>query len=524
MAIRQKQKKLIPDTHVLMAFRHKGLPAADAISELIDNALGKAGATWFKFEFGRDCVVAIDNGSGVPDLDMLFGLGYSRSRYDDADIGNFGIGSKDAQMHFGDHCRVQSVCDGRYYDHSIDWAKIERSGQWPNAFDGESRTANVAPKIIRSGGTIITISELASRPRINIEVTIKRLTHRYRPALLKGKEISIIDARRGERVIYELASSLNALGLRASTTVSGEVEGRKFELRYGRLNEYDALLNGVHFGFDNRFIEQTHELVGTGVPSSLYAEVMLSSDWKQCFSPNKTKIIRHRAELQTKVLSLLDDWIKKLSTQAEQLKIEHVNLALKSEFNNVIVLDRNRKGDFVSSGDMTTSGGRGGGGGGGGLRQDEETVKRGPAGESHGTKVKRNRPCGVSFRRNDEMGLHTASSHELTDNNSLIIDLNGAIPAIAVAYEPPYKPIALWPIIAREFAKFCQQNVTKLDELVPGFLDALNERGYQVSVEYPEELADKVFAYVMKQVPLSARERGILKRCERAEDEEANAA
>src|SRR5262245_55694316 len=71
---------------------------------------------------------------------------------------------------------------------------------------GRSKPTTQAPDAIRNGGTLITISKLdRSRPRPNMELTVKRLAHRYRPALLKGKKYKIIDARKGEAKEYELS-------------------------------------------------------------------------------------------------------------------------------------------------------------------------------------------------------------------------------------------------------------------------------------------------------------------------------
>src|SRR5215471_6156020 len=139
-------KKLYPSTHILSAIRNKGLPTADAISELIDNSFGKAGGDKFQFDLLPDRVVATDNGKGLSNMDAIFGLGYSQSKNLKDDIGEYGIGSKDAQMHFGARCKVQSVHKGRYYQHAIDWDKVEQSGEWPDSFSGTSRAVYFAPQ------------------------------------------------------------------------------------------------------------------------------------------------------------------------------------------------------------------------------------------------------------------------------------------------------------------------------------------------------------------------------------------
>jgi len=499
--------KLIPSPHILFAFRNKGLTAVDAVSEFIDNNPGNK----FKIEFEPNNITVLDNGTGISDMNSIFGLGYSYSKYDPANIGEFGIGSKDAQMHFASRCKAETIYKGKYYCHSIDWEQIEKSSEWPDKFTGTGQPVNKAPAAIRKGGTMLTLTRLqAQRRRINMEALVKRLTQRYRPGLIKGDEIVIVDSRQGQSKskTYKLDSSLAAIGLEGATTnISGSVEGRKFTLMYSLLKEYDQMLNGVHFGFGKRFILTSRYLGETAMPSRLYAEVMLGDEWKSTFSPNKTKIVQYWNELQAAVLVLLEDFVKKLQAHVEHVRIEHVNLSLANDFENVVVLDPTKPGKHVAGTAVKATG----------VRGEDEVENPDPhvdevlaeqtdKDDGHATQNRKSRRGGISFRRNDGLGAHTASA-SVYEKNRLYIELNGTFEIIKLAYEPPYKPVTLWPVIAREFAEFCKQNVDKLDTIMPTFIDKLNQLGYQIELDHPDVLANKMFAYIMKQCPLTVAER-----------------
>jgi len=512
-----RHKKLIPSTHILMSFMNKGLAFADAVSEMIDNSFAdSAGGTEFTATIGDDSVTFTDNGRGVSDLNLIFGAGYSASKTIATDIGEFGIGSKDAQMYFGTKVTAHTVFKGKYYTYAIDWKKVFDSPDdfgWPDEFSGKPSAMSKCPRAIQHGGTMIIINDLVKRPRINMDVSAKRLAHRYRPGLLKGKKITLVDERSGKGAVWSLSPSLTAQGIRSGTTVHGVAAGRKFSVMYTALKEYDPTLSGVHFGFGYRFMVQTNSLGDNNVslPGKLYAEVMLSSDWKGCFGPNKTKIVKHYRELCAAVNVILADWVKKLAAHAEQLRIEHVNLALKTDFENILVLNRKKTGDHErsSSTKVSSNGNSPNPVDNPKPNTEADAAKIGEKGKGHDASERKSRSGGVSFNRDDSMGEFLASRREF-DGKSLIIHLNGRIDQIALAYDTGNRTW-LFPTIAREFTNFVCANKNDLESVLPGFLDALNSIGYEVSVEYPDLLADKVFAYFLKQAPLSSKERATVR-------------
>lgn len=499
---RNAPQKDIPDHHLIEMFLNKNLPTADAIAEAFDNSLD-AGASVITMTIDDNSVTFTDDGKGLKNLSLLVGIAKSQSRYKEGLIGNFGIGAIDAQLHFGLHAEYHSVHEGYYYKHQADWERIRKYG-WPNSFNGKCQVPSAAPESIRKGGTLIRVTSLRDRPRVNMEALTRKLSHRYLPALRNNKQFVInIDSPKPRT--YELDAKLATEGVNPGEVVSGSACGLPFRVQFSSLNtEHDSSLPGVHFAFGNRFIMRAQKLGDQGLPPTLYAEVHLAPGWKKCLEPNKTGIARHYEELCAAVLEILKGLIAKLENQVEQVHIEHVNLALARDFANVIVFDTSKKGDKKKGPDVIVSE-RG---------NSNKPVKPNPHiraniaddGGEHGSEKKKKRPSGIGFAKRDDLGKHTVSRYQLKDDR-LVIHLNGNIPLIGVAYKPPYKPIALWAIIAREMAKFCQDNAADLDSVLPGFADALNAMGWEVSLDNPTDLAEKVFGYVMVQAPLSKAER-----------------
>jgi hypothetical protein len=497
--------KRYPKTHILHSLRNKNITASIAVAEFIDNSFVTANE--FMFIIHPDCVMAADNGEGVSNLDDIFGLGYSENQNSSKNIGLFGIGSKDAQFFFGSRCKVQTVYQEEYYEDSIDWEQIEQSGDWGEEFDGHPEPIELAPPYIRNGGTLITITNLEKR-RYNMEMLVKRLTQRFRPALLQGYKITIMDYRDPKTGLiskspreYTLTESLSAIGLTGELTSieNLEVDGRKFSINYGTLQEADEQLSGVHFALGIAYPISKKNLTAGRIliPQRLWAEVVLSEDWKNSFAPNKEKLVRSEQELENVVLDILRPLIKELSVQSQHVRINHVNLALAVAFEDIIKLKpgEHEKGEEV---------------------KDEHIYDNGRKRTSHKPKDKglfdigkRKQHCGgIKFARNDNLGKYI-SSDTLFQDGQLTIELNGSIPIIDLAYSQPSFITDLWPIISREFANFCRKHIAEIDNILPHFVDYLDKEGYGIEPDYPDSFADKIFTFIMKQCPLAKENRQV---------------
>ena len=140
--------------------------------------------------------------------------------------------------------------------------------------------------------------------------------------------------------------------------------------------------------------------------------------------------------------------------------------------------------------------------------------------EGNDTQTRKKYRCeGIDFVRDDTLGEHRTARTAINEaTRTMRIELNGAIEIIALSYSQPNKLVGLFPIIAREISNFCKEHAKDIDTMLPGFVDYLNKLGYQIEPDYPEQLADKVFTYIMKQCPLTSAERAKLGKVKLAEE------
>jgi len=347
------------------------------------------------------------------------------------------------------------------------------------------------------------ISDLVDRKTRITTDTVQGIAHRYLHGLLSGKKIKIVDNQGEKSISHNLTLSLATQGLRRSQVINGNVKGKKFSVVHATLKEYDPTLSGIHFGFGYRFIKKEKSLDHTvALPGNLYAEVILSSDWKSSLGPNKTDIVRHYSELCSAVYNLLKDQIKKLETQAESIKIANVNLKLKNFFAD-LVINPLKPGDHRKVVDIDVERNLRG------KRKKKGGMAKPNPGTGSEVNERKARSGGVSFKFEEE-AMNCASRHALV-RGSLTIYLNKKIDLINHAYAKE-KVVGLWPIVAQEFSNFVREQAEKVDDILPGFIDALNKQKYKVDPTESDSLAKKVYAYIMNQAPLSKAERAAISR------------
>lgn len=492
---------LIVDSHLIAAFRNR-INTLDAISEFFDNS-GAVGATNLSFAFRGDSVAVVDNGPGLKNLNLLVKLGGSYS--DNTTINVYGIGAKEAALHFGSLMIMESVCQGKYYHYELDWDEVQNKGTPKPHNSRLALPLSKAPSVIRGGGTRITIKRLSlGRPKIYRDVLLKRLSHRYRPALRKGKSISVAFAadRGQDAATVKLSAQADFIGLwKNEREIMGMAADRAFSARYTDLKEYDRNLTGIHIGYGDRFIEHLDKLGGKTLPPLFYAEVMLGTQWRECLSPNKTALVLFRDELEAAVFELLKDWIKELEAFSDEVRIEKLNVLLQKHTADIFV--------FKAGGD--------------GYRKDKPTIVtdvvpgpgpvpdpdphvedheaiEDPAGKGSKEKRKR-RPSGIHFKRNDKLGNIPFTLDTNLSDQQITVFLNGSIPAIDNAYRVPYKIPALWPLIAAAFSGWVRDNIKFVDNYLPGFLDTLSSLGYEIDREKPGDVELYVLTWMMRQHP-----------------------
>jgi hypothetical protein len=506
---RARPNSLAPSPHILVSIINKGHTMADMLAEFIDNSQD-AKARNITIRFGQNAVIVTDDGVGTPHINDLFGLGHSGSTDDPEKIGRFGIGCNEAQLHFGSKVTVHSVHDDSYYFWTVDWQKAIDQNEWPEPYDNTEYVTESAPEAIREGGTRIVIEDLFTRPNSRMEIVAQKLAQRYLLGLRAGHRITLVDVRKGCATPYQLSPDIvtKSLNKGQEKTVEGEAAGLKFKVMMTTLKpDHDSDAPGVHFGFGHRFIIRAKKLGCTYLPGRLYAEVILSKrDWKPFLSANKTEIVQHKDELYAAVLEILKPLIAELEVQAESVRIELVNLALAEDLRNVLVFNEDVEGDKDQADEEVEVTGK--------RRRPgpphpvrPRFKRRGVVdGGQHGESARKMRTTGISFARSDALPLTKVSSHEWKEGRLTIL-LNGNIPLIKLGYAERENRSILWPFIGNEFATFCVENRLELDKRLPGFLDGLNQQGWKLSAEYPDELRAGVFTYFVRQLQLDVEDR-----------------
>jgi hypothetical protein len=332
------KKRLEVGAAILPLFFNNKMSTNDALSEQIDNAFCPAAgdATTCTIEFRRGSVTVSDDGVGVRDLNVLLTPGESGSRYDEDDIGSYGIGGKFGMFHFGKKVTVKTLREGQMFSHTVDFGLALKSGKWPYRFDASIWR----PPVKNFRGTTIEITDLhRGRHRPTYASICDTLAHRYLLAIRAGRKIVVRwPGSKGmeERVLNP--EDVVALFEQDVKEFHGEINGKRFTVVAGDTKNYNPGYNGLWIGYGFRFIARERNLNNRGLPSRFYGRVILGREWKTSLAPDKTDIIEDKDELLAKVYELLADWIELLRSQSEELRTEKINAKLSSLFENVIRL------------------------------------------------------------------------------------------------------------------------------------------------------------------------------------------
>jgi hypothetical protein len=483
----------IPQPNLINSVRAKNLSIPTAISELGDNAR-RFQATKIEIEFGQHAIIGRDNGIGTADPSLL--LGYTRTTAQDGqtDISRYGIGSKDCQMHFGTKALVQTVHEGVYREQSIDWREVEKRG-WPE------RDANLktlpwmrAPKFIRGGGLILTISDLDKRYRYAgwFDNVCKEMSLRYRLAIEEeGLQLTLIDSK--DKRSKTLTSDLAALGIYGfQKTMMGTAGGRNFELKYTDLKEYNANLGGVNIYYDGRRIKRLLSLNKHAVPQSLFAQVKLSPAWRTELTGNKEDILTPALmELSEALYPMLKEMMELIRGTEDDIAITEVDFAIRGMLDNVIVLDLSKKGQFKGSAKIAVNEHGPDPGPGPGPGPGPNPIERMGAqdGGNNASRMIPQTKLGIRVLPDDKPTQHIAYRWVLDNPDGIwtmkIFVNRRDFPLIASAYVAPYKLNVLMPLAAAAFSEWAAEEIKQSPDggMLSALINSLNTQGAGISTD-----------------------------------------
>jgi anti-sigma regulatory factor (Ser/Thr protein kinase) len=331
--------RLIPTPHMLKSIRSRNWNLEGAIEELVDNSFGHGRAKKVGVVIDNKLGIGvIDDGIGVDDINRIFRLGDAGAYDVLSEIGQYGVGAKNATIYLGDTVSVDTNRDGRRYRKTVHWKKVEESGEWPLAYTGSGQ-----PVVTDKHGTTIVVKDLAHHYKlVSSERLAKELGRVFAPALRAGGEILVHHrlARGDEQTLA--VKPFTPPDMTNEIQIGGEIETGKGKLKWsGRAGLSESLTernNGVHIAFGHRIIEVTREpFYGESAPT-LYCEVMLddTTPWKHSLSEHKDKVVRNRAELIDGIYAQIRPLLEKSAQQASALQLSLIATPIEQQLTRAL--------------------------------------------------------------------------------------------------------------------------------------------------------------------------------------------
>jgi anti-sigma regulatory factor (Ser/Thr protein kinase) len=326
--------RLVPKPHMLKAVRARNSSLSAAIYELGDNSLDHGRASMLTIIIDNAAgVIVTDDGIGIDDINRLFRFGDASAYSDLAQIGQYGVGAKNATIWLGDVVTVETVRNNIKHRMSVNWAAVERDGEWPEEYSGKGKAAKKHER-----GTRITIEKLARHYQLaTSEKLAKDFGHIFAPALRRGVRIEVVHKlARGDTQILSVQPFTPA-DLSEIIAISGTVSTPHGDLPWsGRAGLSASLVdrfNAVHIAFRHRVIEATRDPFQGASAPTLYVEVQLDDTvpWKHQLSEHKDKVVRYRDELMESVHQTIRELLEKSQQQAQNLALKAMTAPVEAQ-------------------------------------------------------------------------------------------------------------------------------------------------------------------------------------------------
>lgn len=489
-----------PSTYLLWGIAGRNLAAGAICAEIADNAFGAAAgnAQQLWIEFCNDRVIFTDDGEGMVDIWKLFELGghLHDPNKTAMDIGHFGQGAKDALLSLGWKVTVQTVREGIYHSHAVDWMPIAEAASpyaWPRRYKGVGKPAVKAPKAIRNGGTIITVSNLREGKRApTIDALRVSLVRIFKPALRQGRKIYI---KIGNRTATLDTPDIVRIDDRIEA--SGEVNGMTFTVIAGALLEHSPTHNRIFYGFGHRVLSEDTKLCGEGIPPLFTCDVQLGPAWKKHLQTNKLGVAAYKDDLQAAVYGLVRAVWDSTKAISDEARVDFINAKLSRTMAKIFKFTKAEAGTHDPGEDAEI-------GHDGKRKATKPSSQAGsnieprakPDGTMGGAREKRPKASGIRYRMLDSMDENYAITVSC-DDGGLECWLNGGIPAISYAYSKPFKVEAIWPVLSSGISEYLVANGDELEAFIPDYETLL-----EINRDDPSELQKRLFTFLMRRQPI----------------------
>lgn len=299
-----------PNVNLLKSFRGARVDYLNLSGEAIDNSFDAA-AKAVDVIIMKDQIQIRDDGVGVSKnrLSALFSPG-EHGGMSTTQLGRFGVGIKTQAINCGDVFSVDSTSkDGRFRAF-VDWPEILHSGKWEI-----SDPIWLPSEVGAQTGTIISISGLRSRPKINIEKLSYDIAVRFYPGIADSRTIRLNGMSVPLLTEPEMTDIVDAV-----IPLSG---GRSAHLRAGILVS-PSQLSRVHVGYRHRVIIPASTFgcgeYGGGL-NKMFARLQLMGPWHLSTFKSDLTDEDERDELETSVEEILSPILKKCHTATITAKL-----------------------------------------------------------------------------------------------------------------------------------------------------------------------------------------------------------
>src|SRR5262245_41987420 len=172
-------------------------------------------------------------------------------------LSQYGVGAKDSTIFLGDIVNVHTIRNGRVHEKQVDWAQVERTGNWPEKYKGKGELAKKGQI-----GTTVTVTRLAKNHMLaTSEKVAKAFGQIFAPYIRKGllKITLMHELAGGKNETFEV-EAYTPPDITDLIEISDSIAGFKGELmrwsgRAGLSATLPERFNTVHIAFGHRVIE-----------------------------------------------------------------------------------------------------------------------------------------------------------------------------------------------------------------------------------------------------------------------------
>lgn len=314
---------IAPCPQMINSVRNQNLSWSTILGEFIDNAFD-ASATQIRISFNKKRLEIIDDGDGCADVLGMVTLG-ARQDHSGTELGQYGIGAKDAMISAADAVIVRSVHKGMASVIGLNWIHLSKQQAW----DIDDPTTE--PTSDRNGTRIILDGTRMERIGDH-EKLIQKLSEIYSPAIQSGKQIVLqFAANKPPRTVPQF--DIPALEHRVDADLN--VDGKTAKITMGLIpSGHPVRQSGITISYGYRVIESGARLgLGDKPTPRLCGWLSLGREWS--LTKNKTSLSSDTANLGAAIANACAATIAIAAEEGQDVLFDGVANAINSAINAI---------------------------------------------------------------------------------------------------------------------------------------------------------------------------------------------